>query len=102
MNGKIIRTEWRSGIDSVCIVAVEYKHYKQEYWQAYIGASRNISEMMLDGEFGLLFKNTGEPESYKNTERRTANHGCKLSWQEAQAFFPTLDITKYKTYPKEK
>ena len=87
MLGKILRTAWRSGIDSVCIVAVDYGNY----WQAYIGASR----VRHYESISILIN---EPEPHEVTEQRTAEHGCKLSWQEAQAFFPDLDIEKYKTY----
>lgn len=89
MNGKIVGIEWRSGIDSVCIVAVEYG----EYWQAYIGASR---VRHYESEAVLI----NEAEDHRATEVRTAEHGCNLSWQEAMAFFPKLDIRKYKTYPE--
>lgn len=90
MNGKIVGIEWRSGIDSVCIVAVEYG----KYWQAYIGASRQ-SFHGVDWEVNPSYD---EPEHHEITEKRTAEHGCKLSWHEAQAFFPNLDIERYKTY----
>lgn len=89
MIGKIVKIAWRSGIDSVCIVAVEYGHY----WQAYIGANR-----IKHYESVSILIN--EPEPHQVTEQRTAEHGCKLSWQEAQAFFPELDIKRYKTHPE--
>lgn len=90
--GEIIGVEWRSGIDSVCIVAVEYGHY----WQAYIGASRDIIEVnpltqVINGQM---------PEHHITTEHRTSIHGCKLSWQEAMAFFPGQDPKRYKTHPE--
>lgn len=89
MLGKILRTAWRSGIDSVCIVAVDYGNY----WQAYIGASR----VRHYESISILIN---EPEPHEVTEQRTAEHGCKLSWQEAQAFFPDLIIQNYKTHPE--
>lgn len=102
MNGKIIGIEWRSGIDSICIVAVQY----ERYWQAYIGASRKhvgviIGDENPKSESELELLKLADVDFYEHhsiTEKRTAEQGCKLSWQEAQAFFPSLDITKYKTY----
>jgi hypothetical protein len=91
MTGKIIDVAWRSGIDAVCIVAVDYGRY----WQAYIGASRMVS-IYLDPMFSYR-----EAEHHTTTENRTAEHGCKLDWKEAHAFFPQLDIEFYKTFPKE-
>lgn len=99
MNGKIVGIEWRSGIDSVCIVAVEYG----KYWQAYIGATRMKEIFVSDIQDDPMVAERSAiiAENHTSAEKRTAEHGCKLSWQEAQVFFPSLDITRYKTYPKK-
>lgn len=91
MNGKIIKSEWRSGADSVCIVAVQYEFY----WQAYIGASR-ITRFLTPDPLSPIVEN----EHPMTTEKRVAEHGCKLSWEEAQVFFPDLNIKNYKTHPE--
>lgn len=86
----IVGVQWRSGAGSVCFVAVEYG----EYWQAYVGP-----EKVAPVEFGLLAYQMVHLEA--ETINAVATHGAKLSWQEAEAFFPDLNILRYKTYPKQ-
>lgn len=85
-NGEIVAVEWRSAGRSVCFVAVQYEHY----WQAYVTAAKE--QLFVAGFF--------MPEDPAMTERYCADEGAKLSWNEAAVFFPGLDITQYKTYPK--
>jgi hypothetical protein len=73
----IIEATWRSGRETVGIVA--YKTFKDQ-WCAAIGPASTGSE--------------------EYDARQIAEWGCKLSWQEAAAFFPHLDITQYKYAPK--
>jgi len=87
MSGNIIGVEWRSAGRSVCFVAVDYENY----WQAYVTAPGPIP----------LALGMGATEPPELTETYCAEHGAKLSWQEAKAFFPQFDITRYKTFPQE-
>ena len=77
----IIAAEWRSGAyGDIGIVAYKTADHNPSLgqWCAAMGVARN-DNLPLD-------------------EQEVAGYGCKLSWQEAQAFFPQLDITKYKYY----
>lgn len=74
-NIHILQTKW---FKKVGVVAVDYP--ESGYWQAYIGVSRGWQE--------------------EADVHNIAEWGSKLTWQEAQGFFPTIDITKYKTYSK--
>ena len=69
---KILDVEWRSGRDTVGIVAIETFGKR---WEAYIGVSRSLDEL-TDIE-------------------AIAAHGAKLPWNEAVAFFPHLKKEDY-------
>ena len=76
---KILNSTWRCG--TIGIVAVDYpESLPTPYWQAYIGIGKGLSQE-LDVNWIVEI-------------------GDKLTWQEAQVFFPEQDITKYKTYQK--
>ena len=79
---EIIAAEWRSGLDTVGIVAYKTSQHDPSLgqWCAAIGPAKTGSEIY--------------------DQNWIAENGCKLTWQEAAAFFPTLDITKYKYYTK--
>lgn len=70
---KILGVEWRSGKDSVGIVAVEQSHNKR--WRAYIGVAQNLTE--------------------NSDAKHIADWGAKLNRREALAFFPYLDPDKF-------
>lgn len=69
---KIKAVEWRSGTETVGIVAVEGEN---GLWRAYIGVGKGYSE---DGD-----------------AQHIADYGAKLSKTEAVAFFPLLDADKF-------
>lgn len=77
LENQILAIEWRAAVDTVGFVAVTYGRY----WQAYVGVSRGWDE--------------------KSDAIYIAENGAKLSWTEAQAFFPQLNIVEYKTYNDE-
>lgn len=68
---KILAVEWRSGRDTVGIVAVG----TPDEWKAYIGVAHGL-----------------DPE---DDARYIASWGAKLSVEEAGAFFPYLPISGY-------
>jgi len=74
VDGEIVGVEWRSGVGTIGVIAVEYP--SDGYWMAYIGPADGGSET------GDIIK--------------IATLGAKLSKQEASAFFPALDSSKYK------
>ncbi len=76
----IIDATWRSGRETVGIVAYKTALHdpKLEQWCAAIGPATTGSETY--------------------DAQQIAEWGCKLSWQEAQVFFPRLPIKKYKYY----
>ncbi len=80
---EVIQAEWRTDRwGTIGIIAYKTGQHDPSLgqWCAAMGVARN-DNLPLD-------------------EQEVAGYGCKLSWQEAQAFFPSLDITKYKYYPK--
>ena len=75
----IIAKEWRSGKNTVGIVAVEQEH--NEKWRAYIGA--------------VAHSIPSERYSEEEDAQWIADYGAKLSKEEAIAFFPYLDADKF-------
>ncbi|SRR5258706_2710779 len=94
---EILGFTWRNGV--IGIVAVNYPDsLPRGYWQAYIGVAQPIivgglTELKGTGPLGL---------SEQKQLEYIAALGDKLSWQEAQVFFPELNIKSYKTYPTVK
>lgn len=76
ISDRILACEWRGG-GLVGIVAIS-NHPHDQTWKAYIGArpAQNLSQ--------------------KKDEVYIANFGTKLTREEAQGFFPSLDPEKYK------
>lgn len=83
---KILGARWftnittsRTPYENTCIgvIAVETFEPTRE-WKAYIGCGAGITQ--------------------KTDEQQIARHGSELSPDEAQGFFPNLDIAKYKQY----
>ena len=70
---RILGVEWRSGKDTIGIVAVEQSYNKK--WRAYIGVAKGLS-----------------PNS---DIHYISDWGAKLSRREALAFFPYLDPAKF-------
>lgn len=74
---EVIGITWRCG--TIGIVAVNYPNSRpRPYWQAYMGI--------------------GEGDDIDRDVREITDWGDKLSWQEAQVFFPDLQIKRYKTW----
>jgi hypothetical protein len=75
---EVIGATWRC--NTIGIVAVNYpNNLPRPYWQAYIGVIKGFNQ--------------------EKDITDVIEWGDKLSWQEAQAFFPDLHIKRYKTYP---
>ncbi len=83
MKNKILGVEWRSGRDSVGIVAVEHDYG----WCAYIGVAK-ANQINIGSDIIV----TREPLA--GDEKRDAQYirswGAKLSKEEALVFFPWL------------
>jgi hypothetical protein len=80
----ILQVEWRSGTGTVGFVAYE--------------TPTPANPRLWCAACGPLEMDTVNPPTEDDDALRIANYGCKLSWQEAQAFFPDLDIRDYKYY----
>lgn len=86
---KILKMEWRSALMSTGIIAYATpRPNKENLWSAAIGYMENTVIM------GVIVPNDEDEEA-----QYIAQNGAKLSWKEAQAFFPDMDIKNYKTHP---
>ncbi len=75
---KILAAKWRTGgTGCVGFIAIETLAFDGE-WKAYVGVASGLN-IAAD-------------------EQHIAAYGCALEPQEAQVFFPHLDIAKYKAY----
>jgi hypothetical protein len=84
---KILDARWFTNVtinrftpyDDSCIGIVAIETFPETHeWKAYIGLGAGINP--------------------RTDEQQIARHGSGLSPEQAQGFFPRLDITKYKQY----
>lgn len=89
MEYKILEMLWRSGRHTVGIIAYATPNPQNgELWCAAVGF------MPQETILGVYVPNDEEDEA-----QYIAAEGAKLSWIEAAAFFPNLNIKDYKYYP---
>lgn len=90
---QILAVKWRSARHTVGFVAYATGNPTQEgEWNSVVGY---LPRLLLPT--GQLITNDDDDEL---ESQYIAAHGAKLSWQEAEVFFPELDITKHKYYER--